>query len=1820
MSTMVDERVVEMRFDNRQFERNVSTSIETLNKLNKGLAMEGATKGLQSVQRAVDQVDFKQMERTATQAGFQIHDVFLKVATVLEYQIARRLIAIAGNVASAFTIDPVKTGFQEYETQINAVQTILANTSSKGKTLKDVSAALDELNKYADQTIYNFTEMTRNIGTFTAAGVDLDTSVQAIKGIANLAAVSGSTSQQASTAMYQLSQALSSGTVKLQDWNSVVNAGMGGQVFQDALKETARVHGIAIDEMIDKEGSFRETLKTGWLSADILTETLSKFTGDLTEEQLKTMGYTDKQIEGILKMGQTANDAATKVKTFTQLFDTLKEAAQSGWTQSWEIIVGDFEEAKKLLTDISNVLGGFINSVSESRNAMLKGWKDLGGRAVLIEALRNVFEGLMSVIKPIKEAFTDIFPPTTAKQLFGITEGFKKFTERLKLSEEQSATLKSACRALFAALDIGIRAVASLWNVAKPLLKIVGGAIGLIVKLLAACEGWLVNLDETIKKTDAFNNVFKKFADGIKNGAEKVKNFLAPAVEVIKNLAVAVGTKIKAKGLELFGGVLDRVNTRVEETSNKIAGMKNGVSAAFEAMGKTVAGSKFVKLMLVIGEAIKKVALGVSSAIGDMVDDIISGASNANFDRILDTINTVSFGGVAAAISGFFNNLSKPVKDAKGIVANLKSILTSVSTCINDCSKAFTKNLKVDTFKTMATAIAILAASLLVISLIDSNKLATSLIAVSTLFADLLGSMAVFDKIGGTYKGLMKACTAMISMSVAVAILAGAMATLSELDWDGIFKGLAGVAGLTAVVVVAAKKLSASGGKLIKGATSLVVFALAIKMLASACIKLAELNWGELIRGLVGVGALVAAVVAFVKFAKVDGKIMGVATGMLILSAAIKVMASACATLGAMDPTQLLLGLVAILALLAELMLFTRLVGNPVLLLGTSAALVVMGAAIKIFASSVKDLGSLSWDTISNGLRGIAGGLAILAVGTRLLPKNMLVIGAGLLVVGAALAVFTSALTNLGGMSPEDIKQTLIALGIAFVELAIGLRLMSGTIAGSAALIVAAAALAAMTVVLGVLAAMPLAGIAKGLLTIFGAFAVIGIAGAILSPLVPVIVALAASLAAIGVGVLAAGVGITVAATGINALAVGIAALAAAVAGGATAIVAGLTVIVTGLVALIPSVYVAVGKGIIAICEVIAEGIPSICKMITKVLLAIIKAIKDCIPSVVDLIVVLMTELLNVLVEHTPFFIESAVKIIVALLKGLAENIDDVVLAGVDLIMALIDGIVQSIPRMVDAGYKTIIDFCNGLATAIRENNHLLIEAVDNMMIAMFTAIGEWFGHFATVGFDIFGYMADGFMKGVTDKHGDTLESIRKFFDDLVEGVKEFLGIHSPSTVFADIGKNVIQGLINGMGSLFAKAGAKAREIVVGIKNKVVEFASKFKAAGTNLISNVVSGFSSKMQAVKSKATEIISSAKTTISNWTSKFKAAGQSLISNVVSGFSSKMQSIKTKAGEIISTARTTIGNWAERFKTSGRNLVSNVISGFSSMASTVRTKASSIASVAKTAIGNWGSNFRSAARTLISNVVSGFGDKLKSVKEKAIDLASSAKTAIANWRDSFKGVGKNLISGLITGIGEKASSLVKKVKGVVDDAIQAAKNLLGIHSPSKVFAEMGRFVDEGFIVGLQSFAGKVAHATEDVGRGAMDAMSNAISGAAGIIDSDVGGPVIRPVLDLSQIRAGSGTISGLFGQQTVALNGVLGGNIGAIAGLTSQLDKIKQNGNADVVDAITILRGDVADLADAVTKMRIVMDSGTVVGELLPQIDSGLGRKASLSGRGN
>lgn len=1278
MSTTVDERVVEMRFDNKQFEQNIQTSLSSLDKLKKSLNLEGAAKGLETVNDAANKCSGNMSPLSNAVETVRVRFSALEVMAITALQnITNSALAAGKNLVSAFTIDPIKSGFEEYETQINAVQTILANTSSKGTTLDQVNNALDELNHYADMTIYNFTEMTRNIGTFTAAGVDLDTSVAAIKGIANLAAVSGSNSQQASTAMYQLSQALAAGTVKLQDWNSVVNAGMGGQVFQDALKETAKVHGIAIDEMIKDEGSFRETLSKGWLTSDILTETLAKFTGDLNEDQLRTMGYTDDQIKSIMEMGKTANDAATKVKTFTQLFDTLKEAAQSGWTQSWEIIVGDFEEAKELLTEVSDTFSAVINASADARNKMLQDWKDLGGRTMMIEAVKNVFEGLVSVAKPVREAFNEIFPPMTGKQLAEITERIRDLTAKFKMGEESSKNLKNTFKGVFAVLDIVGQAFKAVAGGVGELIGLFLPAGNGVLSLTGSFGEYLVKLDETVKKTDIFGKAVSTVVDIVKTAITFVKT----AGEKVKEFGKAAGEKFDFPGFELFHSFLERVHDRMTQIGDGAGKMKSGVIVAFEMMGEALEKCKFLKVMEALWTAVKVIAGGIADAVGTMMGTLAEKLGNADFSGVLDILNSIAVGGIAVSISKFLKSVTEPLEGLNGVLEGVTGILDGV----RGCFEAYQTNLKAGTLLKIGAAIALLAGSIVAISLIDSDKLSASLGAITVLFANLLGAMAIFNKISSDTGKVSKACTAMIAMSVAVSILAGALKKVSDLDWGELARGLIGIAGLTTIVVASSKAMASGQKQVMKGATSLIIFGAAIKILASACKDLSKLQWDELGRGLTGVGVLFGEIAVFLRVAKFNGKMISTATGIVILAAAMKVLASACKDFGQMEWSEIGKGLAGIGGLLAELAVFTNLSGNAKHVMSTGVALTAIGAAMKILASAVKDFAQLQWDELGRGLTAMGGALAEVAIAVNLMPKNMIGIGTGLVIVGGALEIIANCMSKFGGMQWEEIGRGLTVMGGALAELAISLNFMKGTLGGSAALLVASAALAVLAPVLSILGALSWEAIAKGLISIAGAFTIIGVAGAVLTPLVPTILALSGAFALIGVGVLTIGAGLLAVGTGLSALAIGFTALATAGAAGATAIVAALTVIVTGIASLIPAVLTKVGEGLIAICKVIAAGAPAIGEAVKSVILTLIDVFVSCVPQLADGALQLVVGVLEALVTYTPQIVDLAFKFLIGILEGIASNLPSLIKAGIDVLMAFFAGIVDALSG-IDTG------------------------------------------------------------------------------------------------------------------------------------------------------------------------------------------------------------------------------------------------------------------------------------------------------------------------------------------------------------------------------------------------------------------------------------------------------------------------------------------------------------------------------------------------------
>lgn len=1533
MSTTVDQRVVEMQFDNKQFETNVQTSLTTLAKLKQSLNLEGAARGLENIGIATKNIGMTGLSGAVETVHSKFSALEIMAVTALT-NITNSAVNAGKKLASAFTIDPLKTGFQEYETQINAVQTILANTSHAGTDLEDVNSALDVLNTYADKTIYNFTQMTRNIGTFTAAGVDLDTSVSAIQGIANLAAVSGSTSQQASTAMYQLSQAIANGKVNLQDWNSVVNAGMGGKVFQDALVRTAAAMQGVTEETFRAEnitGSFRESISskdgTGWLSSEILLKTLSEFTmaaeeGSAQWEEYKKSlmddGYSEKTAEEILKMANTATDAATKVKTFTQLLDTLKESAQSGWTQSWEIIVGDFEEAKMLLTEASDVFGGIIGESANARNEMLSAWKDLGGRTALIDGIRHAFEGLASVIKPVKEAFREIFPPMTGEQLYNITVTLTNLAAKLKLSETQSANLKTTFKGLFAVLDICKEGLIAVWNTISPLTGGMGSLLDSVLETTASWGEWILNLRDTIKETDFFKNTLNNLVETIKVVVENIKNKLSSAMASVKSFVESVKENFHLPGFELIHTILERIHARMSQVGEAAGDMQSATTVAIGAIGKSLANSKFFKVMQAVWDSVKIIGDAVINVLGSAIDKLTDKISKVNFDVFLDFISGASLGGIAVAITKFLKSVSEPLSGLQDMLDGVTGILDGV----RGCFEAYQTQLKAGALIKIASAIALLTASIVALALIDSGSLMVALTAITTLFTELMTSMAIFNKISGSSGNMTKACTTMISMSAAILILSGAMKNLAGLEWGDIAKGLVGIAGLTATVIAAAKLMATgSDTKAIKGATNMVVFAAAIKVLASACEDLAGLSVEELSKGLIGVGVLLAEVALFLNTAEFSGKAMSTATGIVIVSAAIKVLASACADFGGLSVEELGKGLASIGVLLLEIAAFTKFTGNASNVISTGTAMIAIAAAMKIFASAISDFGGMDIPTLGKGLLTMGIALAEVALAMNFMPNNMISIGTGLVVVGASLLILAEALTKMGSLSAEQIGKGLITMGGALLGLAVALNAMNSTLAGSAALLVASAALAVIAPVLSILGAMSWESIAKGLVTIAGAFTIIGIAGALLAPIVPAILGLSGALALVGAGIALAGVGLTAAGAGLSAIAVGLTALAASVAAGATSIAAGLSVIVTGVAGLIPAVLIKIGEGIVAFCSAIASGTPAILEAVTTILLAIIQALVNVVPELVDGIFVLITSVLTTLAEHAPTIIQTVLDILIDCLKVLAKNIPLVVQAAIDIIIGFLEGIASKIPDVIQAGFDVLLSFINGITNAIKVNTPLLVESMTELFWAL-----------------------------------------------------------------VDAAIAVLTGNLN-------------------------------------------------------------------------LFKDAGKRIMNN---------------------------------------------------------------------------------------GLVKGIADKLTAFVNGVKEVVNSGVEAIKNEVNEWKEAGKNLIDGFVGGIMDKAHDAIEAAKGVVSSALEGAKRLLGINSPSKEFEKIGKWSDEGLINGFVGYAGKVVKAAEEVGSGALDAMSEALAGISDAIDADVDfEPTIKPVLDLSNVEAGTSRLNAIFSRsQAMSISASMNG----------------------------------------------------------------------------
>lgn len=1391
----------------------------------------GASEGFASIEKASSKVTLAPISSAIDHVTAKFSGLQIAAATALG-TIVSGVTQKAAGLGKALSLGPITAGLEEYATNLNSIQTILANTQASGAGLEDVNKALQQLNTYSDQTIYNFSQMAKNIGTFTAAGVDLKTATASIKGIANLAALSGSNSEQASTAMYQLSQAISSGRVSLQDWNSVVNAGMGGTVFQRALAQTAQSMGTLSKGSVELKGkmknvsiegeSFREsiTAKPGeksWLTSDVLTSTLKQFTGDLSAAEIKAMGFNDAQTQSILKTAETAKKAATEVKTLKGVFDVAKESLGSGWAATFQIIFGNFTQAKKTFTDLSQAISKVIGGSADARNKVLGDWAKLGGRSKLIEGIKAAFEALVSVIKSLKDAFRDIFPRKTGEDLFNLTVRFTNFMKSLKIGPETADGLRRTFAGFFAILHIGITVIKGVLGVIGKLLGVASKGSGGFLNFTGSIGDFIVALDKAITRGGALTGFFEGLA-----------SVLRVPIELLRALARAISGLF---GRDTKGDAdnFSKAMENVKEGAGPLAGILEALSRAWNDL---------VRILDNVKEAISPLLEDVGQVFSHFGNVIADAIRDTDFNKIMAAVQTTLIGGIFVLIKRAIGK-GVSVDFGQGLLNKLSKVFENLTGSL----KAMQRNLQASTLIKIAAAIGLLAVSVLALSTIEPHKLAKAMTAVSVGIGQLVGAMALLSKVGPASMITMPfIAAAMIGLAGAVVILAGAVKIFSTMSWEELIKGLAGVAGVLTGVGLATKLI---GPSIIPAAAGIGILAIGVNALAIAVKIFGEMDLASLAKGLIGVTAALVGIGLAMNL--MPPTMLLTSAGIGVLAIAMIALSGAVRAFSSMNLGELAKGILGAATAIVALGLATALI--PPTLALQAAGLVVLGLALSGIAVAVGILGKMKLGTIIKGIAGLGATLGVLAIGLTAMSATFLG-SLALLAAAGALAILAPTLFLFGNMPWKVIIKglaaialsigvigvvgaiaapALVALGGALVALGLGMSLVSASVyifakavqlLGSEGTKGIGIAVAAITAFIALLPKMIIEFI-KGLVEIIAEVAklapqvvdsIVKIINAILEAVIrsaPKMAAAAGALIVAFLKVLNDNAGPLITAGWrllVNFL--------SGIRNNITHVV-GLVgeIIVKFLSALagqMPRIMAAGLRVLLKWIEGITNGLPRIIAAGAKMVGTFLVGMTQKLPAIIVKAAQLVRTFLNGVAKELPSTIRSGVRVIVAFINGVADAIPRIVRAGTRVAVNFIQGIGNALPRLVDAGFKAVIKFMNGVAKAIRDNDDAMIDA----------------------GYNIASAIGTGLFKGLTSIGPRLTAKIGSMISALPKKALSILHIKSPSKVFVEIGKQTMLGMVKGL----EDHGAKTVSTMGDISNDVVDIAQHTLEAVPSLL------------------------------------------------------------------------------------------------------------------------------------------------------------------------------------------------------------------------------------------------------------------------------------------------------------------------------------------------------------------------------------------------
>lgn len=1444
----IDNRIIEMEFDNKRFEKNAQETIRTLQALNESMEFKEATKNLQGVQNAFNSIKLDALSNAIDHIEKRV-SIFGQYVTNIVHDTVNKIVGLGKNVYSEVFTIPKNSGFKEYELQMNAIQTIWANTKSKGTSMEDIKTALAELNEYADLTIYNFSQMTDNIGRFTAAGVNLEDSVKAIKGIANLAAVSGSTSQQTSQAMYQLSQALSSGYVALRDWMSLETASMSGEGFQNELKKTAKEMGIVVDE----SKAFRDTLKDQWLTSEVLIKTLERYTDVNTD------------------IGRTATDAATEIKTFTQLLDTTKEFLGSGWAQSWQYIIGDFFEAKDLFTKLKGTIESLLQPSIDARNEMLRYWSQNGeinkeaekqlkeqekvnneldaiakrvisgefgnvdtgrfkkliaegydpnavqkrvdqmlgiissgaeeaadeidtvftGREMAIEGLKNIFTEIGKIAGAVSGAFRDIFPKTTGEKLVEMSKALYDFSQTFKVSEKTVERVRDTFRGIFSTFSIGIKVIKAVGSAFTAFFSVLPIGDNLILRMSSAIGKTIYNFNKMLDETQLLKNVFTNFGKTIGSVVFLITGTIGVLIDKITSIAKETGIvgvfKTAYESVKGFiGSISDAVNSMGDIPVEGAETLVNGLKKPFSVF------DNFANKITAIAKGIKKALTTLWGFIKPVLtaikDAIIGTIGSDEVDAVMQRLKEAGLIYLLVELANFVKNVN-----------NVGDVLDGLADSLN----AFTGAVKAQVLKTIAGALLILAASVIALSLIPVNMLKNGLIAISLLGVELAGIMALFMLLGKgkgeeNKSNIFSTAAAILVLTTALGQLLVAVTGFSLIPTNMLLKGGAAVAGALLVMALAVRLLP-SDKNVLMSAAGILVLTTALNGLILPLTFLSLMPLDKLQNGLIAFMVILGSVIIFAKAMKKSADNLLTASGGLVLFAAALNM------------------LIVPLIALGKLPL-------DILLKGGVVIGAFMGAAV-MFANSlpehIKDVGKAGSYLIA-----IAAALNLLVVPIALLslldPLKMVMGLTAVIVLLFALSSITDKIKDLGEDAPK-ISGSLLILAAAIVALTAPIEFLSKLSITELAtgLVPVLAIIGALILAISVLKGANIEKSASGLAFLVGAITLLSGVIAILASKDSGSI-IVATLAIIGL--MAALAGLTAllglistkfpTLTGfIETIATAFMLFSASVLGLVVALKLLTTIDFNSFLDQIDSMKIVVEEFIASLIKGLAKGFPDLLKGVKESVIEIFETLFELVLGFAEPLVETIIDFLDLIganSERLGYIVAEIVAgVVIGALEGLADNMEGIIQAIVYFVSSFMEALASvlededTVDSLMDGLVNLFIaalKFVKNIFVYLWEAGHDLLDeiiyGIQDVAETIFDPIRDFFANFGSNIEDWWddlrdagGDLIDGIVEGIKESASDIWESILDACGDAFEAFLDFFGIASPSKLMRDTSK-----------------------------------------------------------------------------------------------------------------------------------------------------------------------------------------------------------------------------------------------------------------------------------------------------------------------------------------------------------------------------------------------------------------------------------------------